>query len=111
MAVNLNLPPAEDEEDDPFGGLPHGQDHGCGTLHFQQIHDSMAVDLNLPPAEEDDPFGGLPHGQDHPPLAGGHSMGDAYGAPSFDLSFLTLPYTVDEVDGFNAHCFLLLVRR
>jgi len=27
------------------------------------------------------------------------------------LSFLTLPYTVDEVDGFNAHCFLLLVRR
>jgi len=44
----------------------------------------MAVDLNLPPAEdeEDDPFGGLPHCQDHPPLAGGHSMGDAYGAPS-----------------------------
>jgi len=43
----------------------------------------MAVDLNLPPAEdeEDDPFGGLPHCQDHPPLAGGHSMGDAYGAP------------------------------
>jgi len=73
----------------------------------------MAVDLNLPPAEdeEDDPFGGLPHCQDHPPLAGGHSMGDAYGAPSFDLSFLTLPYTVDEVDGFNAHCFLLLLRR
>ena len=50
----------------------------------------MAVDLNLPPAEdeEDDPFGGLPHGQDHPPLARGHSMGDAYGAPSFDLNMV-----------------------
>ena len=92
MAVDLNLPPAEDEEDDPFGGLPHGQDHGCGTLHFQQIHGSMAVDLNLPPAEEDDPFGGLPHGQDHPPLARGHSMGDAYGAPSFDLNMV--PYEI-----------------
>jgi len=48
----------------------------------------MAVDLNLPPAEEYDPFGGSPHGQDHPPLARGHSMGGAYGAPSFDLNMV-----------------------
>ena len=27
MALDLNFPPTDDEEDDPFGGLLHGQDH------------------------------------------------------------------------------------
>ncbi|CAN6303041.1 unnamed protein product [Urochloa humidicola] len=27
MALDLNIPPTEDEDDDPFGGLPHDQDH------------------------------------------------------------------------------------
>jgi hypothetical protein len=27
MALDLNIPTSEDEEDDLFGGLPHGQDH------------------------------------------------------------------------------------
>ena len=26
MALDLNVPPESAEEDDPFGGLPHGQD-------------------------------------------------------------------------------------
>ena len=26
MALDLNVPPEAAEEDDPFGGLPHGQD-------------------------------------------------------------------------------------
>lgn len=27
MDLDLNMPPTEDEEDDAFGGLAHGQDH------------------------------------------------------------------------------------
>ncbi|CAN6313429.1 unnamed protein product [Urochloa humidicola] len=92
MALDLNISPNEDEEDAPFGGLPHGQD--------QRLHTSMALDLNIPPTE-DEPFGGLPHGQDHPPLAGAHPMGDACGAPSFDIN--TAAYeSVDEMDWFSA---------
>jgi len=108
MAVDLNLPPAEDEEDDPFGGLPHGQDHGCGTLYFQQIHDSMAVDLTFLQLKK------MTLLEVYLTARTTHLLLEATPWEMLMehlLSFLTLPYTVDEVDGFNAHCFLLLLRR
>jgi hypothetical protein len=114
MALDLNIPPTEDEEDDPFGGLPQlhissnptppsialdlnippTEDKGDPFGGLPQLHissnptpPSIALDLNIPPTEDKgDPFGGLPHGQEHPLLAGAHPIGDAYGAPSLDLN-------------------------
>lgn len=49
MALDLNIPPAEDEEYDPFGGLPHGQDHPplAGAHPMGDAYWAPPFDLNM----------------------------------------------------------------
>ncbi|CAL4961509.1 unnamed protein product [Urochloa decumbens] len=56
MAVDLNIPAAEDEEDGPFGGLPHGQDHPpfAGAHPMGDGDGAPAFDLNMAVPESED---------------------------------------------------------
>jgi hypothetical protein len=49
MALDLNIPPIEDEEDDPLGGLPLGQDHPppAGDHPIRDGDGAPYFDLNL----------------------------------------------------------------
>jgi hypothetical protein len=49
MSLDLNLPAAEDEEEDPFGGLPHGQDHPppVGGNLMGDAHRVASLDFNM----------------------------------------------------------------
>ncbi|CAO2172300.1 unnamed protein product [Urochloa humidicola] len=100
MALDLNIPATEDE-DDPFGGLPHAQDppplagaHPMGDADGAQ---------DPPPLAGAHPMGDADGAQDPPPLAGALPMGDADGAPSFDLN-IAIPESDEDADVY-AHDF------
>jgi hypothetical protein len=48
MALDLNIPAIEDEEDDPFGGSPHGQDYPppAGDNPIGDAHGAPSLYLN-----------------------------------------------------------------
>ncbi|CAN6201298.1 unnamed protein product [Urochloa humidicola] len=63
MALDLNIPPTEDEDDDPFGGLPHGQDHPhppfTGAYSMGDAYGLPSFDLNLDAQESADEVDGF----------------------------------------------------
>ncbi|CAO2045321.1 unnamed protein product [Urochloa humidicola] len=56
MALDLNFPASEDEQNDPFGGLPHGQEDPplagahqplAGAHPMEDAYGAAAFDLNI----------------------------------------------------------------
>ncbi|KAG2656880.1 hypothetical protein PVAP13_1KG125177 [Panicum virgatum] len=61
MGLDLNFPPTDDEEDDPFGGLLHGQDHPppAGAYPMGAAYGAPSLHLNMAtyePVHEEDGF-------------------------------------------------------